>query len=136
MKVNTKLTTLRKKAKKGFTLIEVIAVLVLLGILAAIALPKYINMAEEARATAITAGVAELNSREALTWGKESLKDGGWSADVLPSTDLGTEYNAAALDEDGGDLIFQTSTTTTLTRAAATADTPGVWSEPAPAPAP
>jgi len=46
MKTNTKVTTQAKKKKNGFTLIEVIAVLVLLGILAAVAVPKYVDMSE------------------------------------------------------------------------------------------
>lgn len=37
------------KNQQGFTLIEIIAVLVILGILAAVAIPKYNDMQEQAR---------------------------------------------------------------------------------------
>lgn len=37
------------KNQKGFTLIEIIAVLVLLGILASVAIPKYFDMQEDAK---------------------------------------------------------------------------------------
>ena len=40
---------LKKRNQKGFTLIEIIAVLVILGILAAVAIPKYMGMQEDAR---------------------------------------------------------------------------------------
>ena len=45
--------------QEGFTLIEIIAVLVLLGILAAVAVPKYFDMQTQARDKAANAAVAE-----------------------------------------------------------------------------
>ena len=89
MKVNNNISNNKKKnLKRGFTLIEVIAVLVLLGILTAIAVPKYIDMSEGAKVTALEAGIAELNARENLQWGQNQLN----GTNIFIDTDLGDEY--------------------------------------------
>lgn len=57
------------KKQQGFTLIEIIAVLVILGILAAVAIPKYNDIQKQARAAALNgafaAGVSQAKMKHA-----------------------------------------------------------------------
>ena len=57
----------------GFTLVEVIAVLVLVAILTAVALPKFIAVQIEAQKKELFAGIAEFNTREKLLWEREMM---------------------------------------------------------------
>jgi len=65
-----------KKNEKGFTLVEVIAVLVILGILAAVAVPKFFDMQDTARTKAIEGALGELNGQVALSFAQNALTGG------------------------------------------------------------
>jgi len=115
-------------------LLEIIAVLVILSILAAIAVPKYVSLDESARQRAIDAGIAELNGRETLTWSNEKISVSGWVSDIktfgLIDPFLGIEYEWGT-DEPvrtGGTLTYKGSAPVTLSRTESMLDRPGAWS--------
>ena len=124
------------KASKesGFTLIELMAMLVITGIIASIVVKKYTNISTHAEKRAILAGIAELNTRETLFWANHLIANGGYGGDdpiwilMEPNTELGSSYQwTIGPTKLGGELAFGNQTET-LNRTISTQLTAAKWS--------
>lgn len=82
-----------KAAQGGFTLIELIVVIVILGILAATALPKFASLSGEARLASLNAAKGALSATSAMTHGKYL---------VAPSTSVNVEGTAVTMNATTG----------------------------------
>jgi len=68
----------RIESEKGFTLIEIVIAIVIIGILSAIAIPKYEDMREEARTATIKGQLGTIRAAIAIQYAKSAL--GGTAA--------------------------------------------------------
>ena len=59
--------------QRGFTLIEIVMVIVLLGVLAAIAIPKYIDLKTDAQNATADGIVASVSSSAAIGYAKSAI---------------------------------------------------------------
>lgn len=85
------------KKQRGFTLIELVMVIVILGILSAVAIPKYVDMQDEARSATAKGVIGTIRSALAIQYANNALSGNA----VHPSLAELQATGAASIFVDG-----------------------------------
>ena len=114
----------------GFTLIEIIAVLIILSVIGAITVPRVVALDTFATQKSFERAISELNGREFMTWSKIKTLGSNWVGDeqlfAEVNTDLGAEYTWSSKTTGGGTLHFR-GQQTVIERIPSTCSQSGTW---------
>jgi MSHA pilin protein MshA len=88
------------KKNRGFTLIELVAVMVILAVLAVVAIPQFVDLRNDARIAAATGVAGALSSAATLNFARRSANAANGTA-VDDCQDVGTLLVGGVLPSEG-----------------------------------
>lgn len=80
------------KRESGFTLIELVIVIIILGILSVVAIPRFLDIQSDARQATMNGLEAALESASTLTYAKSQIEEMGSKADETLSSGIRIRY--------------------------------------------
>ena len=105
------------KSKKGFTLVEIMIVVVIIGLLAAMAIPAFNKVREQSREKAITNNLRQIAAagqqyilEEGVTDASYTELEGDYFTDISPVA--GESYTGIDVVEAGGSIFAGSGTLT------------------------
>ena len=118
------------KREDGFTLIELIAVMIILGIIASVVAYKFMDLTNNASDQVITTCIAELNTREKHTWMNAKLEgvEGVENIETYVLARVDRQIGEGAMVSEDSTQITIRGSTAKVVRIPATRTEPAIWS--------
>ena len=117
--------------QKGFTLIELISVMIIMGVMSSVAVKKVDLITDTASTRALATTVKELNVRESLVWSNMKISTDGYTTDedifAALDKDLGAKFKWNPGPTISGGTLHCESQSIVLNRAHSANSTAGKW---------